>query len=162
MTTLVTAAELRPATPIDDAGILEVLAERVRDELAPAGLPGSLLEPIVQQQLRARDLGYRASAPHAVIDVIVVDDVVVGVLLVDRSTTPWRLVDFVVRRASRSQGLGSWALAALLDEAAESGASVALNVRSDSPARSLYATSGFVVTGHTDTDLALLWAPEEA
>ena len=69
-----------------------------------------------------------------------------------------RLVDIAVLPEFRNQGIGSFALGRLLDEAKSKGKYVDLQVlKTNSPAIRLYERFGFENTGEDDLYLAMQW-----
>jgi ribosomal protein S18 acetylase RimI-like enzyme len=89
-----------------------------------------------------------ADHPAATDEVLVVAGVAVGLLILDTDAARVHIVDIVVVRERRGQGIASSALRAVIDEAGER--TVTLWVWSGNvAARSLYKGLGFVTTAVT-------------
>lgn len=94
-------------------------------------------------QFRAQRMQYSASYPSASREIVVLDGVAVGNLVVDRSSSEVRLVDVGLLPEFRGHGIGS----ALVSELIASGLPVSLHVAKGNPAQRLYARLGFEVVG---------------
>jgi len=121
-------------------------------------LPADMLTQIMEQQFHAQTQGYQAAYPQARLEIITVDAAPVGRLATDRGTDALRLIDIAVLPERRGLGIGEAILRALMNEAADAGTPLTLQVDRDNPgAQRLYHRLGFVATGATETHLALRW-----
>ena len=111
-------------------------------------LPAEVSGPLIDMQYRGwlRQIG--ADHPAATYEVLVVGGVAVGLLILDTDAARVRVVDIVVVRERRGQGIASGALRGVIDEAGER--TVTLSVWSGNVgAQSLYEGLGFVTTAVT-------------
>jgi len=151
MTVPTTAVPLnrRPVSPADDALLMSLFAD-ARPELF-------LLDPLVRDrvvdlQLRAQRREYAVAHPQATHDILVVDGVDVGQLVLAQTPNEVRIVDLSVLSSHRGRGIGSSVLREVIDEADRRGRRVQLSVWSDNTAaRHLYASLGFVAEAKCDT-----------
>ncbi|MDQ1673181.1 MAG: hypothetical protein QOC98_1743 [Frankiaceae bacterium] len=133
-----TTIALRAAAP-EDTSLQQRLFLSGRPELAPLG------EALVAQQRAAQQAQFAVSYPDRTTDVVLVDGVPVGQLVVDRDANRVRLVDIVLLPEQRGHGLGTALLNRLIEEAGP--LRVELHVARDNPAARLYARLGFQVHG---------------
>lgn len=133
----------RPAGAHDDL-FLKTLYASTRDDLAPLAADPLLFDTLIDMQWRAQRAGYRDTWPDAH-DLILDDaDGAAGRLLVETSTSQWRLIDIALLPRARGRGYGSAVLRALQGAARTAGAQLSLRVRRDNPAaRRLYVALGF-------------------
>ena len=121
-------------------------------------LPADMLTRIMEQQFHAQTQGYRAAYPQARLEIITVDSAPVGRLATDRGADALRVVDIALLAERRGQGIGAAILRALMDEAADAGTPVTLQVDRDNlTAQRLYHRLGFVLSAANDTHLTLRW-----
>lgn len=80
----------------------------------------------------------------------------VGLLKVDRSASPWEIIQFQLSPQSQGQGVGRQILDALIDEAHRAGADLRLGVLKGNPARQLYERAGFCVIAEVGEEYQML------
>lgn len=148
---------LRPAAP-EDAAFLRALLGALRDE-SFSMLPPEVRGPLVDLQLRAQEADYTRRYPLADHQVVVVGDLPVGRLLVDRTPTEIRLVDIALSAAWRGHGLGTAVVRALQEEARARRRPLRLHVAANNPARRLYERLGFRVVAEHPPDLEMSFEP---
>lgn len=149
----------RPSTEADAPFLLEVFTATRGPELAALGLPKAQLAALlgVQRELQQHD--YRRRYPDAEQHVVEVDGAAAGELHVARRPAEMVLIDVALLPAMQRQGYGTRLLAALIAEAARAQVPLRLRVRSESPARRLYARLGFREDGATPVDVAMVLPP---
>ncbi|OAN63945.1 hypothetical protein A7X12_19010 [Sphingomonas sp. TDK1] len=140
---------LRPAS-LDDLPELAAWYAQLR-------MPELLFHPwsqaekqaFVDEQFRLQHHHFVRRCPRADFWILLRDEVPIGRLYLDRSTSEWRIVDILLATGWRAQGLGSRLIAWVQQSAAAAGArAVALTVAVDNRrAHALYARLGF-----SDTD----------
>lgn len=142
--------------PADDQ-VLALLTDSAAADLAGLGLDAETTATMAPMQARARLLGHRAQHPEAVAYVALAPDgSVLGRVLLDRSRTPWSVVDLVVHPAVRRTGIATALLARVSAAADAVRADLLLHVRPDNAAaRSLYAAAGFADVASDGLDLVL-------
>ena len=148
---------LRPARASDENFLFTLYAGTRAEEMAASGWNRKTQEAFLRQQYAARRADYGARFPQAEQSVVTVHGENIGTLLVNRSETEIRLVDFALVPAHRNQGLGRLLLESLLAEARTAGKPVKLHVLTHSPAKRLYARLGFILTGNKGEYVAMTW-----
>lgn len=149
--------QLRPAKPGDDAFLLALYAS-TREDLRMAAPTPEMFALLLDMQWRAQSGGYRQAFPRA--DSLIVERAgsALGRLLVDRSASPWRLVDIALLPEARGQGHGAALLGALQARARAAGSGLVLSVRRDNQrARRLYMALGFLPTGGDAISEQMAW-----
>jgi GNAT superfamily N-acetyltransferase len=135
---------LRPYEP-DDLPFLQALYATTRaEEMAFAPWPEEQKAAFLHQQLNARETYYAAEYPGARNDVVLVDGLAAGRLMVDRSATEVCVVDIALLPDWRRRGIGSRLLGEVIDEATSAGLPVRLHTDPGGAARRLYLRLGFV------------------
>jgi ribosomal protein S18 acetylase RimI-like enzyme len=131
----------RPVEERDGAFLRRLFLE-VRPELAL--LPPGVQDDILDLQLRGQRDQYAAAYPNARHEIITVDGVAAGRLIVTESATAVRIVDIAVSASHRGRGIASNALCAVTADAELLGVAVTLSVWSANvDARRLYERLGF-------------------
>jgi ribosomal protein S18 acetylase RimI-like enzyme len=132
----------RPAEPGDEELLRELFLDS-RPEFVM--LPPEMRESILDLQLRAQRQQYQMSYPNATDEIVMVDGVDVGRLILAEVDGAVRIVDVVVRESHRGQGIGSTMVSEVIAAAADRGLPVCLSVWSSNvDARRLYERLGFV------------------
>lgn len=143
MTTTLAFA-LRPAMPAD-AGFEHLLYASTRDDLRPLG--PEVFDGLVGMQFRARSMSIRLDHPRADHQIVVVDDVPAGRLIVDESGEQIEVIDVALLPDFRGQGIGTSLLRGVLSQADRMGRAIALHVEKQSRAVRLYERLGFLISG---------------
>ena len=139
------AVTRRPLGSDEDDLRCRMFAES-RDDLLI--LPPEVRGPLIGMQYRAWRAQIGADHLAATHEVLVAGGVAVGLLILDSDAARVHVVDIVVVRERRRQGIASGALRAVIDEAGER--TVTLWVWSgNAGARSLYEGLGFAATAVT-------------
>jgi ribosomal protein S18 acetylase RimI-like enzyme len=133
----------RSAEPRDEKFQRELFASSRADL---AGLNDRVREPLIDLQFRAKRRQYAESYPDAQDEILVVDGVEVGELIVEHRPDCVRVVDVTVHPSHRGHGIASCVLADEIAVAEFVGVPVTLSVWSTNvEARRLYERLGFVV-----------------
>ena len=129
----------RQAGPLD-AGYLRELFTESRDELSL--LPAELRDSLADMQYRGQLRQIAADHPRVTRDVLVADGADAGLLVLDRDGDRMHVVDIVVARSRRRQGIATAALRSVIEEAGQR--TVTLTVWSGNlGALALYKSFGF-------------------
>jgi ribosomal protein S18 acetylase RimI-like enzyme len=121
------------------------LFAQARPELAL--LPPAVGTLLIDQQVRAQRAQYDVSYPTARHDILTVDGVDVGRLILATGRSDVRVVDVTVRAERRGEGIATSVLTAVTHEADRLGLPVVLSVwPANDGARRLYERLGFAVT----------------
>ena len=136
--------ELRPATG-EDAHFLRGLFAEGRAELFAAMPVGQeQLAALVQLQFDAQASGYRATYPRSVDHVILLGSAPAGRIWLEEDAESIHILDLVVARSHRRQGVARSMLLAIIDQADRSGRTVRLSVwHANDAALALYRSLGF-------------------
>ena len=150
---------LRPVQDGDEAFLLRVYAGTRAEELAPVPWTSEQKAAFVAQQFAAQTVHYAQHYPCMSADVIVIDDVPAGRLLVDRRDDAILIVDISLLSEHRGRGAGSVLLREVLGEAATAGKRVVIHVEHMSRALRLYERLGFRAVGEHGVYLRMEWEP---
>ena len=135
------------AVTASDAGLLyEIYASTRRSEVEAFGWPPARQEAFLRMQFDVRRRAYEAVHPAAEYNIVVLDSVPVGSMIVARDPAAIHLVDIALFPEFRNRGLGAQLVSDLIRQAAASGLAVHLSVMRGNPAIHLYFRLGFVVT----------------
>lgn len=132
----------RERVAIDDPRLQAIMHEVLRERLP--GLPEASAAPLVAMQAQAKTQSMLASHPDASAELVRLDEVAVGYLVIAPVPGGLHLLDFAMRAADRGLGVGGAVLALLEADADAADAELELSVWHDEPARRLYARHGFV------------------
>jgi ribosomal protein S18 acetylase RimI-like enzyme len=127
-------------------------------------LPPAAREQLTALQFRAQTMSYRAQFPAARFDIVELDGIAIGRIVVDRAGPAVHIVDQALMPAFRKLGIGSAIMRALMEEASRTQRPLRLHVASNNDAAlRLYVRLGFVPVGRSPTDIELEWrAPAHA
>jgi len=146
---------LRPEREGDLAFRLSLFGDS-RPDLAL--LPPAAREQIMSLQFRAQTMSYRAQFPDARFDIIEIDGVAIGRIVVDRAGATLRIVDQALAPAFRNLGIGSAIMRALMQEAGRTQRMLRLHVASNNDAAMrLYVRLGFVPVETSAAHIELEW-----
>ena len=148
---------LRPATPDDEAFLLDVYASTRLEELAGTDWDDNQKLAFIRMQFLVRERTY----PRVDSKIILLNGRPVGRLMVDRNDEEILLRDIALLTEYRNAGIGSRLIRELMQEATSAGKPVHLHVLSMSPAVRLYERLGFRASGN-EAEAAYLemkWVP---
>ena len=115
---------------------------------------------LVHQQFRCEQEQMLKEYPDADFYIVLLDGKPVGRLYVHRGTKLFRILAVSLLSEYRGRGIGSKLLSGILDEAAEKGKQVRLQVFwYNSSARSLYQKLGFLVVKDAGVYCEMQWTP---
>lgn len=150
---------LRPADAGDEAFLLRVYAGTREQELAPVPWSAAQKAAFVAQQFAAQSAHYAQHYAGMSADVVLIDGVPAGRLLVARWAEEIRIVDISLLPELRGGGAGSVLLRELMDEAAAAGKRLSIHVERANPALGLYERLGFRPVGEHGVYLRMEWDP---
>jgi ribosomal protein S18 acetylase RimI-like enzyme len=144
----------------DEPFLLCVYAGTRAEELAAVPWNAEQKAAFVAHQFAAQTAHYAQHYAGMSADIILVDDVPAGRLLVARWADEIRIVDISILPEVRGRGAGTVVLRQLLDEAAAAGKRLSVHVERESRAVRLYERLGFQPAGeHSVVYLRMEWAP---
>ncbi len=123
--------------------LFELYRETRRDEMAGWGWSAEQVDAFLRMQYNARQQSYKAQFPAARDSVILLDDEVIGRLLVAELAEEFRLIDIAIMPVSQGKGIGTIVIRQLLESASQAGKPVRLHVATLNPAKELYSRLGF-------------------
>jgi ribosomal protein S18 acetylase RimI-like enzyme len=136
---------LRPEHDDDQAFRFQLFCQSRPAEFALLRLDPAAMEQLMRFQFQAQTVSYRTSFPNARFDIIELDHLPVGRIVVDRPGHELHIVDQAIVPPLRNRGLGTAIMKALMDEAGRAGLKVRLLVAStNDPSMRLYLRLGFV------------------
>lgn len=139
---------LRPVAGPDEDFLFALYASTRAAEFAPFGWPEAQLHAILRMQFNAQQRAYGAQYSAAGHQIVLLDDVPVGRIWVERSGDEILLVDIALLPSTRGRGIGTQLIKELIVEATATGKPLRLMVvRDNDGARRLYERLGFVITG---------------
>jgi ribosomal protein S18 acetylase RimI-like enzyme len=150
---------LRPVQDGDEPFLLRVYAGTRAEELAPVPWTPEQKAAFVAQQFAAQTVHYAQHYPGMSADVIVIDGVPAGRLLVDHRDDAILIVEISILPELRGRGAGSVLLREVLDDATAAGKRVVIHVERFSRARRLYQRLGFRAVGDHGVYLRMEWDP---
>ena len=134
---------LRPAEPRDEKFVYELIYENLYDQLCAWAWDPATREKLMKIQIDGQRASYAAQYPQADNAIIVLYERPVGRLILDRGEQAHHLVDIVLKKESRSKGVGTWLLRAICMEAEMSRKPMRLYVQPNNRAKALYERLGF-------------------
>lgn len=145
---------LRAAQPEDQEFLFRLYAS-TRPEVSGLGWSAQQLESFLRMQFNAQQRWYQTTYPGSEHSIIMVNDALVGRMLVSSGNASVTLVDISLLPEYRSHGIGGALIRALIQTAAAKGQAVTLQVLRTNPAQHLYQRLGFGVTGQDDMYLQM-------
>ncbi|HTF95045.1 MAG TPA: GNAT family N-acetyltransferase [Cellvibrio sp.] len=152
---------LRIAESQDDQ-FLHALFCSARPELASLPLPVAQLEQLIRQQYEWQQKSYLGQFPDAENWIIETQSGPVGKIMLHRSASQVRIIDFIIAPDWRRRGVGSTILVAVKNFVEIGSGTLHLSVdRQNIHAKRLYVRQGFVVSQTSDTHEQLTWTPAQ-
>ena len=134
---------LRPVGPDDDDFLLAVYASTRAEEMSLVPWTDEQRELFIRSQLSAQSDHYSKKYPTANHDVILSNGRQVGRLYVARLDHEIRIVDITILPTERNQGIGSYLIKQLLDEARRGEKVTRIYVEEFNRSLSLFQQLGF-------------------
>ena len=153
------AVRLRPATSEDETFLRQLFATTRADELAAMAWDENQKEAFIRMQFNVQKQQYAMSYPAAQHSLILLNDVPIGRLLLDKGELEFTLVDVALLPVHRGDGIGTGLIQDIVKEAAAAGKPVRLHVLASSAAKRLYERLGFSRVGGDAVYLEMKWAP---
>lgn len=154
--------ELRPVEPADEEFLFQVYCATRQPEIDAWGWDTDQANLFLRMQFRAQQQGYEISYPGADSDLILLNGVPVGRIIVLRSAEDILGVDIALMPEYRGAGIGSNLIGALQAEAASTGKRFVFQVARTNPAAyRLYRRLGFIEVGGTELNITMEWRRTE-
>jgi ribosomal protein S18 acetylase RimI-like enzyme len=151
---------LRHAIDDDEEFLFAVYSGDRRNEVAAFGWDEVQQRAFLQMQFVVRQRSYEMQFPTAEYYMILLDGTPAGELIVDRGGGQISLTDIAVLQEYRNNGIATYLIRQLQNEAAESRKPMVLCVdKNNATAKKLYEKLGFAITGETDLLFSMKWDP---
>jgi ribosomal protein S18 acetylase RimI-like enzyme len=151
---------LRPERDDDQAFRFELFCNSRLPEWSLVTLDPAVRDQLMRHQFVAQTSSYLQQFPAARFDIIELDGCAIGRIVVDRPGAIIHIVDQAIVPGLRNRGIGTAIMRALIDEAAEAGLPVQLEVADNNdPSMRLYLRLGFVPIEEVPFYIRLEWTP---
>ena len=150
---------IRPVTPEDEDFLYRVYTTTREEELAVTGWSEVQKEEFLKQQFSAQHSFYQEHFREAEFHIILLNDEPIGRLYLDRRQEEFRLIDLALLPEHRGQGIGTFFLKDVLDQARQAGLPVRIHVEHFNPALRLYTRLGFRQIDENGVYHLMEWSP---
>ena len=151
---------LRQEQSGDDGFLFDVYASTRAEELALTNWSASMRRNFLAQQFTAMCQGYRSMFPTGEFSIIEFESKPVGRIVINRSQTEIRVVDFALLPEHQNRGIGTFLMQQICAEAVKTGQPTRLCVLKGNRARRWYERLGFKKIGEQGFYDELEWRPE--
>jgi RimJ/RimL family protein N-acetyltransferase len=151
------AVTLRPAQPEDESFLVAVYGTTREQELAMTPWTAEQREAFIRFQYIAQLAQYQTEYPQAEHSIILLGDKRVGRIYLDRRENEIHILDFTLIIQHRGQGIGTPILQRVMDEAAQAGKSVSINLDSFNQSQQLFERLGFKPAETTGFHTLFVW-----
>ena len=151
---------LRPAGGEDQDFLFKLYASTRLQEIAAFGWPAAQQEVFLRMQFMAQQRGYESAYAQAEHQIVELDGTPIGRIMVHREKDFARLVDISLLAEYCGHGMGGELIGTLIQQCADDGATLKLQVRQANPAVRLYERLGFIRTGEDAMYIQMERRPE--
>ena len=148
---------LRPLTVDDRDFLYRVYASTRADEMQLVDWNDDQKRAFLEMQFHAQHTYYMQQYTQAEFQIILLEGEPIGRLYVDRRPDEIHLIDIALLPEYRGQGVGSFFLQQLMDEARRTGLALRIHVEHFNPALRLYTRLGFQKIGDTGVYFLMEW-----
>lgn len=152
-------ATLRLVRPEDEAFLREVYASTRSEELALTNWNEAQREAFITMQFAAQQQHYRGRCPEAEHQIILLNDLPVGRIYIDRRPEEIRILDITLLPEHRNLGIGAPLIKDLLAEAARIAKPVTIYVENYNRSRRLFTRLGFSPIEDNGIQVLMQWRP---
>ncbi len=150
----------RPVRPEDQEFQFRLYSSTRQEEIAAFGWSREQQEAFLRMQFAAQMNWYSTAYPQAAWEIVELEHIAVGRMIVLRGKDSFTLVDITLLSEYRGKGIGTALVRELLQRGGEESVPVRLQVRKGNPAARLYQRLGFVKTGEDDIYLQMEKRPD--
>jgi GNAT superfamily N-acetyltransferase len=150
---------LRPEQSADETLLLELYATTRQAELDMTNWDAATRAAFVSLQFRAMRQGYASMFPHGQFSIVMLGNLGVGRMVVNRAEHEIWLVDMVLAPNVRCRGIGSRLVQTLQIEARQAGKPLSLHVLKGNRATRFYERLGFNYSADAGLYLEMTWSP---
>lgn len=155
-----TAITFRPVRDEDRDFLCQLYASTRQEEMALVDWSETEKQAFLTMQFEAQHRYYMEHFAQAEFSIIERGGVAIGRLYLDRRIDEHRLIDIALLPDYRGQGLGSFLLRQILDEARTVGKPVGIHVERNNPALRLYQRLGFQHVDDYGVYFLMRWSPD--
>ena len=148
---------LRAAAPEDEPFLFKLYQSARGDELAALGWGAAQQETFLRMQFTAQRMAYGAQFPDADLMLILLNELLIGRMLIDRRDEEIYLADITLLAEHRGAGIGTSLMRDLQREAAEAGKPVRFRVLKTNRAVRFYERLGFSKIDESSTHFQMEW-----
>lgn len=141
---------LRTVVQSDTPTLQAMYNESRAKEMLHFPFTGEQAAQFLQMQFTAQHQHYRTHFPNASYDCILWNTEIIGRLYVNREKSEIHLIDILLFASHCNQGIGSYLLNQIIQEANDSNRRITAHVELKNPARELYKRLGFIEIEHQD------------
>lgn len=152
----------RPARADDETFLYDLYCSTRNDDLGAGDWNSPQQQMLLRMQFIGQQHTYKAQYPRADHDIILLDGVAIGRVMVERGDHEIRGVDIALLPTYRSTGIGGVIIQDLLDEARRAGKPFRIQVVRTNRAKRLYDRMGFREIGDTGTHYVMEWTAAES
>ncbi len=153
---------LRPEQPTDEAFLLHLYATTRQEELDLTNWDAATRAAFVAMQFKAMRQGYASMFPEGQFSIVMLGDLGVGRMVVNRAEHEIRLVDMVLTPNVRCRGIGARLVHTLQAEARQAGKPLHLQVLKGNRAARFYERLGFQYAGDAGLYYEMTWSPADS
>ncbi|SRR5260370_15909118 len=144
------AASLRVVHSSDQEFLFRLYAGTRQHEIAALGWSPAQQEAFLRMQFTAQQRWYETAYAEAEQQIVMLDAAPIGRIIVHRGSDATTLVDISLLPEHRGRGIGGGLIRDLVQQSAQRGAPVRLQVLRTNPAARLYQRLGFAKTGEDE------------
>lgn len=144
------ALRFRPITDADTGFLYDLYASTRAEEMANTGWSDRQKKEFLTMQFNLQHTQYLGNYPGASFEIILLDNLPIGRLYVDRREKEIRILDLSLMPESRGRGIGTTIFKHLISEANEKKLPLNLHVLRNNPALKLYERLGFKKAAEND------------
>jgi len=144
------AASLRVVHSSDQEFLFRLYAGTRQHEIAAFGWSPAQQEAFLRMQFTAQQRWYETAYAEAEQQIVMLDAAPIGRIIVHRGSDATTLVDISLLPEHRGRGIGGGLIRDLVQQSAQRGAPVRLQVLRTNPAARLYQRLGFAKTGEDE------------
>lgn len=150
----------RPVRPDDQEFQFRLYSSTRQEEIAAFGWSREQQEAFLRMQFAAQKNWYSTAYPQAAWEIVELEQIPVGRMIVSRGKDSFTLVDITLVSEHRGEGIGTALVRELLQRGSAESVPVRLQVRKGNPAARLYQRLGFVKTGEDEMYLQMEKLPD--
>jgi GNAT superfamily N-acetyltransferase len=147
---LTSSVSLRAVTQSDMPTLQAMYNESRAKEMPHFPFRGEQAAQFLKMQFTAQHQHYRSHYPNASFDCVLFGSEIIGRLYVNRESDDIQLIDILLFSSHCNQGIGSYLLNQIIQEANDSNRRITAHVELTNPARELYKRLGFIEIEHQD------------